>query len=204
MRSTCHTVIARTGPRTFFHVNTSLLFSNIFHNGNGINYQKNTEIPPTSKFDDSILQHYKPHNAYPTTPENEISSITNETSSEENNDDGIFIEDTILPLPSRKTFHYSEAAKVREVLAHIRSMTYLVENEEALQTLHTSLVEARCAFENSQLKEDGLALETPVLTNKEKSQPRENMLMKEQTHCHYQKSQKDISSVEELEKWQEQ
>lgn len=71
-----------------------------------------------------------------------------------------------LPLPIKQRTPRSQATKCREVRQQLRSMTFLVHDEEALNNLHTTLSSALVNLQQFVSAEDGIALENKSYTNK--------------------------------------
>jgi hypothetical protein len=68
----------------------------------------------------------------------------------------------LIPLPKPKSHHRSEATKCRDLLAQLKSASYLVYQEEALIALKGDLLDALSAFKKHMTKENGLDLEKPL------------------------------------------
>ena len=68
-------------------------------------------------------------------------------------------EGKILPLQAKKLSAKSEGAKVRELINQIRSLTFLVDDTQAMNTLYLTLKDAMEEFKKHTISEDGIDLE---------------------------------------------
>ena len=85
----------------------------------------------------------------------------------------------VLPLPRKKLSPQSEAAKVREVLNEIRSLSFLVHDSRAISDLHSTLRKAMEEFRTHTTSEAGIDLEiNPVPTSTKVNATKVN-----QSHC---------------------
>ena len=68
-------------------------------------------------------------------------------------------EGKILPLQTKKLSAKSEGAKVRELINRIRSLTFLVDDTKAMNTLYLTLKDAMEEFKKHTISEDDIDLE---------------------------------------------
>lgn len=78
---------------------------------------------------------------------------------------------SILPLPTKQKTSRTQATKCREVLNHLRNLTFLVHEEEPLTALQGTLSSALLELQQFVTTEDGIALENKESHQEDQQQP---------------------------------